>query len=83
MVPELVIRVRQDRSSRNVHDHAATLLRDRLVHRRFDLVVLERDQVAVDDAAVPMVVDLLHATCSGREVEVPLVLTERLPGGAK
>ncbi len=34
--------------------------------------------LAVEDAAVPAVVDLLHETCSGREVEVPLVLTDRL-----
>jgi uncharacterized protein YaaQ len=34
--------------------------------------------LAVEDALVPAVVELLHETCSGREVEVPLVLTERL-----
>jgi uncharacterized protein YaaQ len=34
--------------------------------------------LAVEDPVVPAVVDLLHETCSGREVEVPLVLTDRL-----
>ena len=34
--------------------------------------------LALEDTAVPAVVDLLHETCSGREVEVPLVLTDRL-----
>jgi uncharacterized protein YaaQ len=34
--------------------------------------------LAVEDETVPAVVDLLHQTCSGREVEVPLVLTDRL-----
>jgi uncharacterized protein YaaQ len=34
--------------------------------------------LAVEDAVVPVVVELLHETCSGREVEVPLVLTDRL-----
>ncbi len=34
--------------------------------------------LALEDQAVPAVVELLHDTCSGREVEVPLVLAERL-----
>lgn len=34
--------------------------------------------LAVEDALVATVVDVLHDTCRGREVEVPLVLTERL-----
>jgi uncharacterized protein YaaQ len=34
--------------------------------------------LAVQDEAVPAVVEALRETCSGREIEVPLVLTERL-----
>jgi uncharacterized protein YaaQ len=34
--------------------------------------------LAVEDWTVQDVVDVLRETCSGREVEVPLVLTERL-----
>ena len=34
--------------------------------------------MAVEDEAVPDVVEVFRATCSGREVDVPLVLTERL-----
>jgi len=34
--------------------------------------------LAAEDEAVQDVVELFHETCSGREVEVPLVLTERL-----
>ena len=34
--------------------------------------------LAVEDPAVAAVVEALRDTCSGREVEVPLVLTERL-----
>jgi uncharacterized protein YaaQ len=34
--------------------------------------------LAVEDGTVQDVVDVLRDTCSGREVEVPLVLTERL-----
>jgi uncharacterized protein YaaQ len=34
--------------------------------------------LATEDEKVPALVDLFHETCSGREVEVPLVLTERL-----
>ena len=34
--------------------------------------------LAVEDAVVPDVVEILHQTCRSREVEVPLVLTERL-----
>jgi uncharacterized protein YaaQ len=34
--------------------------------------------LAVEDERVPDVVEVFRATCSGREVEVPLVLTERL-----
>jgi uncharacterized protein YaaQ len=34
--------------------------------------------LAVEDEAVPAVVEALRETCSGREIEVPLVLTERL-----
>jgi uncharacterized protein YaaQ len=34
--------------------------------------------LAVEDEVVPDVVEILHETCRSREVEVPLVLTERL-----
>ncbi len=34
--------------------------------------------LAAEEAAVPAVVEAFRETCSGREVEVPLVLTERL-----
>jgi uncharacterized protein YaaQ len=34
--------------------------------------------LAVEDEVVPSVVEILHETCRSREVEVPLVLTERL-----
>lgn len=34
--------------------------------------------LAVEDSRVPDVVEIFRDTCSGREVEVPLVLTERL-----
>lgn len=34
--------------------------------------------LAVEDATVPAVVEAFRETCSGREIEVPLVLTERL-----
>ncbi len=34
--------------------------------------------LALEDDAVPEVVEIFRDTCSGREVEVPLVLTERL-----
>jgi uncharacterized protein YaaQ len=34
--------------------------------------------LAVEDEAVPAVVEALRETCSGREIEVPLVLIERL-----
>jgi len=34
--------------------------------------------LAVEDGAVAEVIEIFRATCSGREVEVPLVLTERL-----
>ena len=34
--------------------------------------------LAGEDEAVPAVVEALRETCSGREIEVPLVLTERL-----
>lgn len=34
--------------------------------------------LAVRDEALPDVVDLFRANCTGREVELPLVLTERL-----
>lgn len=34
--------------------------------------------IAADDEKVPGIVELLHEECRGREVEVPLVLTERL-----
>ena len=34
--------------------------------------------LAVEDEVVPSLVELLHEECRGREVEVPLVLTERL-----
>lgn len=34
--------------------------------------------LAVDDDAVPVVVDLFRDSCSAREVELPLVLYERL-----
>ncbi len=34
--------------------------------------------LAVEDDVVPTVVELLHETCAGREVEVPLVLAQRL-----
>ena len=34
--------------------------------------------LAVEDGRVPDVVEIFRETCSGREVEVPLVLTERL-----
>ncbi len=34
--------------------------------------------LAVEDDALPAVVSLFRESCSGREVEVPLVLTERL-----
>jgi uncharacterized protein YaaQ len=34
--------------------------------------------LAVEDEKVPAVVEVFRDTCSGREVEVPLVLTERL-----
>jgi len=34
--------------------------------------------LAVQDEAVPAVVEAFRETCSGREIEVPLVLTERL-----
>ena len=34
--------------------------------------------LAVEDEAVPAVVEAFRETCSGREIEVPLVLTERL-----
>ena len=34
--------------------------------------------LALEDEAVPAVVEAFRETCSGREIEVPLVLTERL-----
>ena len=34
--------------------------------------------MAVKDEVLPDVVDLFRANCAGREVELPLVLTERL-----
>jgi uncharacterized protein YaaQ len=34
--------------------------------------------LALEDETVPSVVEAFRDTCSGREVEVPLVLTERL-----
>ena len=34
--------------------------------------------LAAEEEAVPDVVEILRESCSGREVEVPLVLTERL-----
>ena len=34
--------------------------------------------MAVEDDALPAVVALFEANCSGREVEIPLVLSERL-----
>ena len=34
--------------------------------------------LAVEDEKVPAVIEVFRDTCSGREVEVPLVLTERL-----
>jgi uncharacterized protein YaaQ len=34
--------------------------------------------MAVEDVVVPAVLEILHETCRSREVEVPLVLTERL-----
>jgi uncharacterized protein YaaQ len=34
--------------------------------------------LAVEDPAVPAVVEAFRETCSGREIEAPLVLTERL-----
>jgi len=34
--------------------------------------------LAVEDETVPAVVEAFRDTCSGREIEVPLVLTERL-----
>jgi uncharacterized protein YaaQ len=34
--------------------------------------------LAVDDATVPDVVGVFRANCAGHEVELPLVLTERL-----
>lgn len=34
--------------------------------------------LAVEDGLVPDVVEIFRDTCSGREIEVPLVLTERL-----
>ncbi len=34
--------------------------------------------LAVEDGTVPAVVEAFRDTCSGREIEVPLVLTQRL-----